>query len=145
MGDRPDGDVLCHHCRQLLESGIKIGYAAWWRGGDLEQSKLEYKPEPWPYHPSCRSLFNSAMAGCHMCSVFIAQLTTEARRAMLDCDGGYWAWILYNDCRSPGEAIRENSPKYEILVAYCVSPGFLDKPYPHFQLRVQISETSGNL
>lgn len=158
MEDGPKGDVLCHYCRDLLESNIKIGFSAWWRT-DEEQKESKYKPGRMPHHPSFRSFSDSARAGCHMCSAFVAQLISETRHEMLKCDGGGRARILYDD-RDPVDPIKKNIPKYEIRVAYPVPPYLREELYPKYELRLrplseefypkyelklQISETSGNI
>jgi hypothetical protein len=73
---------LCNYCRWPFEEAQRAGYSEWVDSGDGEyalSSGNREKQEHTPHKRNIREFVQSASAGCHICCLFLSQLTPKQR------------------------------------------------------------------
>lgn len=83
----PSQGYLCHHCQSYFDRSLKAGnIAVWFRADGTSERWAErdsltamHKIEWYPHWPTFADFMKSAFDGCHICALFLSQISPNDR------------------------------------------------------------------
>lgn len=96
----PPQEYLCHHCRSYFDRSVKAGNIIYWRQADGTSERWAEKysltamqeVEWYPHWPTFSNFMKSAFDGCHICALFLSQVSPNERDIIKTYEPKYVKW-----------------------------------------------------